>query len=143
MVCFSAPLTSSAQVTLCRTTFDCPTGRDLICDDVGSQAGGMGVCRTPQQAADAKPGVFDNPLEADSLMELLLTVIRGIVRIASIFLVLAFVFIGFQFAAAQGKPEAISKARNMLLWTAIGAAILLGAEGIAAIIDATARSLAP
>lgn len=88
-------------------------------------------------------GIFDNPLNACSIMDLLLSVLRGVVRIAGIFLVLAFVFIGFQFAAAQGSGEAIEKARRNLTWTVIGAAILLGAEGIAAVIEATGRSLTP
>lgn len=95
------------------------------------------------QATGDTVGVFDNPLEAKSLTDLLMSVLRVIVRVVGVFLVLAFVFIGFQFVVAQGNVEALSKARTNLMWTAIGAAILLGAEGIALVIEATARSLAP
>lgn len=123
--------------SLCYTTFDCPTDRGFECRDLGTREAGMGVCRTPSDV-----GVFDNPLKATSITELLMSVLRAVVRIVGVLLVLAFVFIGFQFVAAQGNTEALSKARQNLMWTAIGAAILLGAEGIALVIEATARSLA-
>jgi len=104
----------------------------------------MGVCESPRVVNDTNgSNLFDNPLNADSLPELLMTVLRGIVRVLALLLVPAFVYVGFKFAAARGNTEELSKARAALMWTVIGAAILLGAEGIAGVIEATARSLAP
>lgn len=131
--------TKVQAATLCYSDVECDSYAGYTCKEIGTKAGGMGVCKKPGEAV----GLFDNPLQAESLAELLMTVFRGVVRVMTILLVPAFVFVGFQFAAAQGKPESISKARMNLMWTVIGAAILLGAEGIAAVIDATARSLAP
>jgi hypothetical protein len=101
------------------------------------------VATLPLIAYAQSTGLFDNPLESDSLLELFAKILRAIVRIAAIALVFAFVWVGFQFAAAQGNTESLSKARNALLWTVIGAAIILGAEGIAAVIGSTAATLAP
>jgi len=51
------------------------------------------------------------------------------------------VFVGFKFVTAQGEPGEISKARDMLLGTVVGALILLGARVIAAGIEATVKAL--
>ncbi len=116
--------------------------------------GSVSECRTrascasvsPVQNNDgqvAKKGLFDNPLESDSLLELFGKIVQTVVRIAAVLLIFAFVWVGFQFAAAQGNTEKLSKARMALLWTVVGAAIILGAEGIAMVIGATAATLAP
>lgn len=94
-----------------------------------------------QQEQDS--GILQNPLNACSLIELLEAVLAGVVRIGALFLVLAFVWIGFQFAAAQGNDEKLSKARSALMWTVIGAAILLGAEVIKDLIVGTVSSVTP
>jgi hypothetical protein len=52
------------------------------------------------------------------------------------------VYVGFQFVAAQGNEEKLRTARNALIWTIIGGAVLLGAEVIMRVIQATANSLA-
>jgi hypothetical protein len=88
-------------------------------------------------------GAIQNPLKADSLTKLLLAFVRGVVRIGAIALLIFLVYVGFQFVAAQGAEEKIRDARNALIWTVIGGAILLGAEAIMAVIEATANSLAP
>lgn len=132
------PSTAQAD-TLCYSNFECDTDAGYSCKELGTRAEGMGVCKKAGEAG----GLFDNPLKAKSLTELLMSVLQGVVRIAGVFLVLAFVYVGFQFAVAQGNTEKLTKAREALLWTVVGAAILLGAEGIAVVIGSTASSLAP
>jgi len=88
-------------------------------------------------------GVIQNPLQSNSLLELLSAVVHGVTRIGAIALVFALVWTGFQFVVAQGNEEKIRGARTMFLWTVVGGAILLGAELIANIITSTAGSLAP
>lgn len=86
--------------------------------------------------------VLENPLNSDSLEDLLLSFLRGIVRIGVIALLLFLVYVGFQFVAAQGNEEKLRTARNALIWTVVGGVILLGAEVIMGVIQATMQSLA-
>lgn len=91
--------------------------------------------------AEPPPAVLENPLNSDSLEDLLLSFLRGIVRIAAIALLVFLVYVGFQFVAAQGNEEKLRTAKNAMLWTVIGGAILLGAEVIMGIIQSTANAL--
>ena len=88
-------------------------------------------------------GAFVNPLQSDSLMELLVGIVRAVVYVGSVALILALIWAGFLFVRAQGNPGELQKARQTLLWTVLGGAILLGAEGIARLVEATAGNLAP
>ncbi|HEY0010435.1 MAG TPA: pilin [Candidatus Paceibacterota bacterium] len=126
------------------------------------------VCRTPaqyaayqkesaaavnkgEQTATGRPntigsegksdGMLTNPLKVDSIEELLDIVLKAVVRIGSIILVLALVWVGFLFVAARGNPEGVSKARTAFFWTIIGGLILLGATAISGVIQSTAKSL--
>ncbi len=84
---------------------------------------------------------FDNPLRSRSIMELLHVLLGALVYLGTIALVLAFVWTGFLFVVAQGAEEKIKDARSTLLWTLIGGLILLGAQGIAVIINATMSTI--
>ena len=86
-------------------------------------------------------GALQNPLNAGSIPELIGVVLRAVVQLGSIVLVLALVWVGFLFVAAQGAEEKIREARNALVWTVIGGLILLGATAISAAIQATAQAL--
>lgn len=93
--------------------------------------------------AFAQEGIIQNPLQSESLVDLLMGVLRGVVRVGLFVLLLALVYVGFQFAAAQGSEEKIRSARGALLWTVVGGIILAGAEAIAALVTSTASSFAP
>lgn len=82
--------------------------------------------------------IVENPLRADSLMELLQTLLQGLVYVGTIALLLGLIWTGAQFAFAQGSEEGLKKARSSLMWTVAGGVILLGAEGIALMLGATA-----
>jgi hypothetical protein len=84
---------------------------------------------------------FPNPLKAASLSELLTVILHAIVQIGSILLVLALVYVGFLFVAAQGAEEKIRDARGALVWTVVGGLLLLGAETIAKVVEATVKAL--
>ncbi len=85
--------------------------------------------------------IIPNPLRADSLMELVQALLGGLVYVGTVALLLGLVWTGAQFVFAQGSDEKLKDARKSLRWTLIGGAILLGAEGIAYILEATALSL--
>ncbi|MCX6703492.1 MAG: hypothetical protein NTV02_02275 [Candidatus Zambryskibacteria bacterium] len=86
-----------------------------------------------------------NPLRAgvgDNLTSIVEAIMSGIVMpIASVLVVLAILYSGFQFVVAQGNPAELQKARSGLLWVLIGSAILLGAYGISTALKATIEQI--
>ncbi|KND47228.1 MAG: hypothetical protein AB199_02245 [Parcubacteria bacterium C7867-004] len=83
-----------------------------------------------------------NPLNnIDSLPDFLNAILNAVVDIGSIILVLALVYTGFLFVAAQGNQEKLSSARNALIWTVVGGLVLLGAKAIGLVIEATVKTL--
>jgi hypothetical protein len=83
-----------------------------------------------------------NPLGgADTLPVLIQKVLEGFVKIGLPIVVLAIVFVGFQFVFAVGNSEKIKGAKNSLLYVIIGAALLLGSWAIAKMISVTVSSL--
>lgn len=82
-----------------------------------------------------------NATNTDCLENFLVNILRFVVRIGAIIVVLMYVFVGFKFVAAQGNDTKISEAKTMLLWTTIGALVLLGAQVIAMAIKATVQGL--
>jgi len=83
-----------------------------------------------------------NPLQGGGSLESFLNnILAFVIRIGTIVVILMMVFVGYKFVAAQGKEEAIREARQMLLWTVVGALILLGAQAIAIAIKATVGAL--
>jgi hypothetical protein len=91
--------------------------------------------------AHAQGGVLENPLKSDSIEALLLVFVNGVIQLGAIVVVLALVWAGFQFVAAQGNQEKLQGARMTLMWTIVGAAILLGAKVIVEVIGATVESI--
>ncbi len=79
-------------------------------------------------------GKLENPLGAEgpeSIPAFIHSVLEGVVTIGIPIVALAVIYSGFLFVAARGKPEAITHAKDALLYTLIGAALLLGAWAIA------------
>ena len=68
-------------------------------------------------------------------------ILQFVINIGAIIVILMLVYVGFLFVVAQGNESKISEARNALLWTVIGALILLGAQAISLGIQATVTSL--
>ena len=83
-----------------------------------------------------------NPLGTTDVKSFLLSIL-GIVTdiIGPVVVILMLVYVGFLFVTAQGNSTKISAAREMLLWTVVGALILLGAKAIALGIQATVDAL--
>lgn len=81
-------------------------------------------------------GGITNPLKgADTLPELLVLLIeKFVLPIGGIIVTFMIIYTGFKFVIAQGDPGEITKAKQSLLNTIIGAAIILGALSISLII---------
>ncbi len=85
--------------------------------------------------------MLTNPIPYNTLQEFIRVLLTGVIRIGLPIVVLAIIYCGFLFVKARGKPEEISKAKDALLYTLIGAAILLGSWAIAEMIRDTVLAL--
>lgn len=82
-----------------------------------------------------------NPIGADSLQELLQLILNIVVELGVPVVALMIIWTGFKFIWARGNPGKIGEAREALLYTLIGAGVVLGAYAISAIIQATVEAL--
>ena len=87
---------------------------------------------------------IDNPLncasgqDCNSLLALLTTILNSIVMpIAVVAVVIWIIWAGFTYLMAQGNEKKIQEAHSRLLWSLIGAGVLLGAAGISAVVNNT------
>lgn len=89
-----------------------------------------------------KTGI-ENPLgdKVNSIPALIKTALEFVVKIGVPVIAFAIIFVGFSFVAAQGNPEKLKKAKDSMLYTLIGAAIVLGAFVIAKAIGGTVEQL--
>ncbi len=102
----------------------------------------VGVCVASQPQSVSNVTTLINPLKAGtSLSSFLTDILQFVITIGSVVIVLMVVFVGYKFVTAQGAPDKIKDAKQMLLWTLIGALVLLGAQAIAAAIQATVTAL--
>lgn len=84
-------------------------------------------------------GTLDNPLgDTDSVPALITKILTDIITpIGSVAIVFFIIYAGFLFIKAQGKPEEITEAKKILFYVVIGAAVILGANLIAAVVSGT------
>lgn len=85
---------------------------------------------------------IENPLKnADTLSGLIKTILTGVIKIGIPIITLAIIYSGFLFVSAQGNSEKLGEAKKALLYTLIGAAILLGSWAIAQLVSDTVLAL--
>jgi hypothetical protein len=95
----------------------------------------------PSQSSGS--GMIVNPLGSgtSSVPALIQTFLTGALKIGIPIVALAIIYCGFLFVFARGNSEKLTKAKDALLYTIIGAAVLLGAWAIATMISATVLAL--
>ncbi len=85
---------------------------------------------------------LQNPLNnISSFGELIAAVLDIVMMIGFPIAVLAIMYSGFLFVTAQGNSEKLESAKNALLWTVIGTAVLLGSWVLSVGISSTIESL--
>lgn len=84
--------------------------------------------------------IFTSPVQGD-LYDFLIKILNAVVFILFPFIVLMIVYTGFLFVTAQGNTTKITQAREALVWTVVGAVVVLGAKAIALAIEATVEGL--
>ena len=92
-------------------------------------------------AADCPAGHICNPISVNDLNGLIKTGLEGIIKIGAPLIAFAIIYAGFLFVFAQGNSEKLDKAKETLLYTLIGAALLLGSWAIAQIISNTVSAI--
>lgn len=92
-------------------------------------------------AADDPVAIFANPLQVSSITELLAKVLDIVVQVGLVFIVFFIIFAGFQFVTARGDTTKITKAREALVATLIGSAIVLGSYAIVTALNNTVCQL--
>ena len=89
--------------------------------------------------------MYENPvasqLSIDSIPCLLLALVDLVFLIAGPVIVMCIIYGGFLFVTAQGNETKITKARTVLIWTLVGAGVLLSAKAISLAIQATLVSV--
>jgi NADH:ubiquinone oxidoreductase subunit 4 (subunit M) len=77
---------------------------------------------------------ISNPLRAQSFKDLADTIINFIFWIAITIVPIMVIVAGFMFVTAGGSPQRVDTAKKMMLYTAIGFAIVLLAKGLISVL---------
>lgn len=96
---------------------------------------------TINNASLIKEGKITNPISYNNINDFIKAILQGAIKIGIPIIALAIIYSGFLFVSARGNSEKLSEAKNALLYTCIGAAILLGAWAIAQLISETILAL--
>jgi hypothetical protein len=113
---------------------------------------------TPGATPDPTPGIISDPTPegtesisnprlinplggVDSIEGFLEKLFNIVLRIAIPIIALAIIYSGFLFVTAQGKEDKLTTAKNTLMYTLIGAAIILGAWVIANALSETVNDI--
>ncbi|RJQ30736.1 hypothetical protein C4572_03645 [Candidatus Parcubacteria bacterium] len=94
-----------------------------------------------EQCTDEDSGILCNPLSADSFDDLISVVSKLAINIGIPIAALFIIYSGLKLVMARGSEDKIKDAKNGLLWSIIGTAILLGAWVIVEILQSTVDSL--
>lgn len=86
-------------------------------------------------------GGITNPLKFDSISEFLNAILDVIILISVPIIILFIVYGGFKFISAQGNETKLSDAKRIIMYTLIGAVLILGAKVLAVAIQATVSEL--
>ena len=96
----------------------------------------------PPAACGPGTGKICNPIAPiNTIDEFIRIFLEGILRIGIPIVALAVIYSGFLFVSARGNAEKLTKAKDALFYTIIGAAILLGSWAIAKLISETVLAL--
>ena len=82
-----------------------------------------------------------NPISPNNINDFIKIILQGVIKIGIPVVALAIIYSGFLFVAAQGNSEKLKTAKKALLYSLVGAAILLGSWAIAQVISNTVLAL--
>lgn len=85
--------------------------------------------------------IFTNPIKATSIQEFLKSLLQVVTTIGAVVVVFFIILAGFNYVTARGDEKKIQAATKTFTWTAVGAAVILGAQVIATAIQGTVNQL--
>lgn len=92
--------------------------------------------------SDLNAGKIINPIPSiTDVPSLIQKILEGLLKIGIPVVALAVIYSGFLFVFARGNSEKLTKAKDALLYTLIGAAVLLGSWALAKLISETVLAL--
>lgn len=103
------------------------------CSAEGAQSEGF-TCSSGRWQGCPPDAIICNPLKACSFQDLIDKLISIVTIIAIALVPLMFTWAGFKFVTAQGEPEKIKQAKNIMLYTVIGLAIVLFSRAIISLV---------
>lgn len=119
-----------------------PTSNDPIPADSGTTKPCISGCTDSGKSSDINIAVrLKNPLKVNDINEAIRWFVNVLMKIIAPFIVIFFIWSGFRFVWARGKPDEIKKAKDMFLWTVIGTLLILGAWVITNAIIGTVNSI--
>lgn len=107
-----------------------------------SQTGDLS--NSTSQSGDLTPAVttrIQNPINYDTINDFIKVLLEGAIKIGIPIIAFFIIYSGYLFVTAKGDTKQLETAKNSLLYTVIGAAILLGAWSIAQIVSETVLHL--
>jgi hypothetical protein len=94
----------------------------------GGTGGAGGVLITPpgNPASSSSIGGLENPIHVNTLMEFVEKILNIVVTIGIPIIAIFIIYAGFLFVTARGDSGKLNTAKDTLLWTIVGAAVILG-----------------
>ncbi|HCM36390.1 MAG TPA: hypothetical protein DIS53_00440 [Candidatus Wildermuthbacteria bacterium] len=92
---------------------------------------GLAIGGTALAIGEVPPATIpDNITSAQNFIDLIDNIVDWIFVVVLVFAVIFIVLAGLQFITGGGDPQAVSQARNKLLWGAVGIAVAVLARGL-------------
>jgi cytochrome bd-type quinol oxidase subunit 2 len=110
----------------------------------GSSNPSSGGSSNPSSGGSSNSGKtrIENPIGSGDLQSFLNKLLEVFIMLGAIIVVFFIIYAGLQYVLARGDVKQIEQAHKTLLWTVVGAAILLGAQVISTVIQNTVKELA-
>ncbi len=105
---------------------------------------GLAPATTDSEAGLGITTTIKNPLgegHLSTIPDFIEAILNIVINIGVPIVTLAIIYAGFLFVQAQGNPEKLEKAKKTLLYTLIGAVLLLGAWVLANAIGSTVNDI--
>lgn len=119
------------------------TAAVVLAQGTGGATQGGGTGGATQRPPTGQSG-FANPLgpTGGTIQSFLYALLdKVVIPLGAIVVIFSIILAGYKYITAQGDPKAISAAHQQLTWTAVGAAVLLGAKVISMVITNTVKTL--
>jgi hypothetical protein len=124
------------------TTPDVPAGTPVVVPGLDTPKGKPVVVPAMAPANAPLDIHLNNPLSGISTIpDAINKILSVVIRIALPLIILMFIWSGLTFIFARGKPDDITRAKNMFLYTIIGTLLILGAWTITNAIIGTVNAI--